>query len=254
MSKTSLATISAEGAESCLKNGNALSNQSTRRILPVVSAAALAVAFAFSLPQLARAEPIHVGNVPFNIKVPEGNHPFLLGHGVGTQNYVCAPSASSPTGVAYTLFTPQATLFNDDSKQLITHFFSPSVGSPTETNTNPAVIAPGAIRVTWQHRDTSIVWGRVRPADPTIPGDIGDASTDAAFVAKDAVAWLKVTATAHQEGPTGGDTLTKTTFIQRVNTSGGLAPSTGCSTPTDVGHQAFVPYKADYIFYKADQE
>ena len=252
MSKTLLATTSAEGAkENCLNSCNAVNNPSAHRILRVVPAAAIAVAFAFSLPQLARAEAIHVGNVPANIRVPPGNHPFLEGHGVGTQNYVCAPSASSPTGVAYVLFTPEATLFSDDSKQLITHFFSPS---PTETNTNPAVVAPGAIRVTWQHRDTSIVWGRVRPADPTVPGDIGDASTDAAFVAKDAVAWLKVTATATQAGPTGGDTLTKTTFIQRLNTAGGLAPSTGCSTPTDVGHQAFVPYTADYFFYKADRE
>jgi len=251
MSKSVL-TTGAEGAkENCLKNCNALKNQSTRRILPVVPAAALAVAFAFSLPQLARAEPIHVGNVPANIRVPAGNHAFLEGHGVGTQNYVCAPSASSPTGVAYALFTPEATLFNDDSKQLITHFFSPS---PSETNTNPAVIAAGAIRVTWQHRDASIVWGRVRPADPTVPGDIGDSSTDPAFVADGAVAWLKVTATATQAGPTGGDTLKKTTFIQRLNTSGGLAPKTGCSTPTDVGHQAFVPYKADYFFYTADTE
>jgi hypothetical protein len=116
------------------------------------------------------------------------------------------------------------------------------------------VIGPGAIRVTWQHRDSSIVFGKVRPADPTIPGDLGDASTDANFVAQGAVAWLKVTATATQAGPDGGDTLTKTTFIQRLNTSGGLAPSTGCSTPADLGHQAFVPYKADYFFYKADKE
>jgi hypothetical protein len=193
------------------------------------------------------AEPIHVGNVPANIQVPAGNHAFLVGHGVGTQNYVCTPSASSPSGVAYTLFTPEATLFGDESKQLITHFFSPS---PSEVNANPAVVAPGAIRVTWQHsRDTSTVWGRVRPADPNVPGDLGDSSTDPAFVAPGAVAWLKVTATATQDGPTGGDTLTKTTFIQRLNTSGGVAPSTGCAAATDVGHQAFVPYKADYFFY-----
>ena len=252
MSRTLLAATRAERAkENCLNNCNVFGTRSARRFPSVVPAAALAVAFAFSLPQLARAEPIHVGNVPVNIQVPAGNHAFLEGHGVGTQNYVCAFSASSPTGVAYALFTPQATLFSDDSKQLITHFFSPS---PSETNTNPAVIATGAIRVTWQHRDTSTVWGRVRPADPTVPGDIGDSSTDPAFVAPGAVAWLKVTATATEPGPTGGDTLTKTTFIQRLNTSGGLAPSTGCSTPSDVGHQAFVPYTADYFFYKADKE
>jgi hypothetical protein len=252
MSKTCLATTSAEGAkENCLNSRDALKSRMTRRILRVLPATALAVAFAFSLPQLARAEPIHLGNMPENIKVPAGNHAFLEGHAVGTQNYVCAPAASAPTGVAYTLFTPEATLFNDDLRQLITHFFSPS---PSETNTNPAVIAAGPIRATWQHRDSSTVWGRVRPADPTVPGDLGDSSTDANFVATDAIAWLKVTATATHAGPDGGDTLTNTTFIQRLNTAGGLAPKTGCSTPTDVGHQAFVPYKADYVFYKADQE
>jgi len=44
--------------------------------------------------------------------------------------------------------------------------------------------------------------------------------------------------------------LTKTTFIQRLNTTGGLAPSTGCTSPADIGHLAFVPYTADYFFYK----
>ena len=57
-----------------------------------------------------------------------------------------------------------------------------------------------------------------------------------------------------QDGPTGGDTLSETTFIQRLNTSGGAAPSTGCTSPTDVGKQAFVPYTADYFFYKKAPE
>ena len=241
MSKTLFPTTSAEGAkENRLKNCNALENQTTRRILPVVPAMALALAFAFSLPQLARAEPIHVGNVPFNIKVPAGNHAFLVGHGVGTQNYVCAPSASSPTGVAYALFTPQATLFNDDSKQLITHFFSPS---PSETNTNPAVVSPGgAIRVTWQHRDTSTIWAKLHQS--------GKDGNGAVTVDTKAVAWLLLDKVGVQKGPTGGDTLTKTTFVQRLNTTGGLAPKTGCSSLTDVGNQAFVPYTADYFFYQ----
>jgi hypothetical protein len=231
--------------ENRMKNCNALSNQTTRRILPIACAAALAVAFTVSLPQSAHAAQVTPPSVPPNIAVPAGNHAFLEGHGVGTQNYVCAPSASSPSGVAYALFTPEATLFSDDFKQLTTHFFSPS---PSEINTNPAVVAAGPIRVTWQHsRDTSTVWGKVRPADPAVPGDLGDSSTDPAFVAL--IAWLKVTATATEDGPTGGDTLTKTTFIQRLNTSGGVAPSTGCASPSNVGNQAFVPYKADYFFY-----
>ncbi|MBM3768961.1 MAG: DUF3455 domain-containing protein [Acidobacteria bacterium] len=42
--------------------------------------------------------------------------------------------------------------------------------------------------------------------------------------------------------------LSKTTFIQRVNTAGGVAPTTAC---TDAGAIAFVPYTTDYIFYRA---
>jgi len=44
--------------------------------------------------------------------------------------------------------------------------------------------------------------------------------------------------------------MNKTTFIQRVNTIGGLAPSEGCLSPLGLGHQAFVHYTADYFFYK----
>jgi len=78
----------------------------------------------------------------------------------------------------------------------------------------------------------------------------GNSSTDPGFVARNAIAWLLVTVVGSEDGPTGGDTLTETTFIQRLNTSGGVAPSTGCTSSTDVGNLAFVPYTADYFFYK----
>ena len=46
--------------------------------------------------------------VPFGLDVPAGNRLFLKSEAKGTQNYVCLPSG---TGVAFKLFTPQATLF-----------------------------------------------------------------------------------------------------------------------------------------------
>jgi len=55
-----------------------------------------------------------------------------------------------------------------------------------------------------------------------------------------------------KEGSTGGTLLSKTTFVQRLNTKGGSAPADGCAVPTDVGKQALVPYSADYYFYKSD--
>src|SRR5882672_7781594 len=143
-----------------MKNCTAPEKQTTSRILLAACATALAVAFTVAIPQPAYADDVAPPPVPANIKVPAGSEVFLVGHGVGTQNYVCLPSG---TGVAYVLFTPEATLFSDDEKQLTTHFFSPD---PLENNTNPAVVAVGPIRVTWQHsRDTSTVWGFVKTGD-----------------------------------------------------------------------------------------
>ena len=232
-----------------MKNCNTRKNRTMRRLLPIACGTALAMAFTVSLSQPARADSVIITPppVPFNIQVPAGNVAFLKGHGVGTQNYVCAHSASSATGVAYALFTPEATLFNDAGKQLITHYFSPNLGDPLDVNTNPGVVSDeGAIRVTWQHRDTSTVWAKVNLNDD---GSIGS-SSDPDFVAKGAVNWLLLKKVGVQEGPTGGDTLTPTTFIQRLNTSEGLAPSSGCKSLADLGNQAFMPYEADYFFYR----
>ena len=178
--------------------------------------------------------------VPVKLEVPAGNTLYLKGEAKGTQNYVCLPSAESKTGVAFKLFTPQATLFlplnftgNEFTQQIITHFFSP----------NPDPLDNGAIRATWQSsRDTSTVWAAT----------VQDGSSnDPNFVRPGAVAWLLLEKKGTQRGATGGEDLSQTTFVQRLNTSGGLAPTTGCSLPAHIGTTAFVPYTADYFFYKA---
>ena len=198
------------------------------RLRLIMCLAALAVAFTVSWAPPAHADHVTPPPVPDNIQVPDGNKAFLEGHAIGTQNYICLPSGS---GFAWTLFGPQATLFNDHDRQVITHFLSP----------NP--IEDGMPRVTWQHsRDTSTVWAFATPATT---------STDPAFVAPGAIPWLLLEVVGAQDGPTGGDKLTATTFIQRLNTSGGVASSTGCTLSTDVGTRDLVPYTADYFFYKA---
>jgi hypothetical protein len=45
--------------------------------------------------------------------------------------------------------------------------------------------------------------------------------------------------------------MTQTTYIQRLNTTGGTAPANGCSASGDVGKQVLVPYTADYYFFRA---
>ena len=191
-------------------------------------------AFALSPPQAVRADGITPPPLPPGLApVPAGNKLFLGTHAVGTQNYVCKPSGA---GVAYVLFTPEATLFGEDGGQVITHFNSPN---PFEPNTDPKVVAPeGTIRATWQYLDTSKVWAKVHQPNGAVTVD------------RKAIAWLLLDGVGSQNGPTGGDKLTGTTFVQRLNTTGGLPPSTGCSSLTDVGNTAFVPYTADYFFYK----
>ena len=196
-----------------------------------ITASLLAIAWG----QPVFADAVTVPPVPSAIQVEAGHTPFLKGHAVGTQNYVCLPSA---TGFSWTFFGPQATLFltfkffhSEIRQQITTHFLSPN---PDES---------GTPRATWQSSlDTSAVWARSIAS-----------SSDPAFVALGAIPWLLLRVVGAERGPTGGALLTPTTFIHRLNTSGGIAPSTGCSLATNVGATALVPYTADYFFYKASR-
>lgn len=188
--------------------------------LSVFMALMVALALTPSRPAFAISAPA----VPSDIVVPAGNRVFLVGHAGGTQNYICLPSGS---GFAWTLFGPQATLFDDRDAQIVTHFASPN---PDEG---------GTTRPTWQSSlDTSAVWARAIAT-----------STDADFVAPGAIPWLKLEIVGREKGPTGGGLLFNTTYIQRVNTAGGPAPATGCDTAANVGARTFVPYTADYFFF-----
>jgi hypothetical protein len=71
-------------------------------------------------------------------------------------------------------------------------------------------------------------------------------------VAAGAIPWLLLQVMA-QDGPIGGHRLAATIAIQRLNTSGGTAPATGCSGPSDDGKKILVPYAADYFFYRFAQ-
>jgi len=195
------------------------------------SIAATLVAIALGRPVF--AETLVVPPTPHILQPPAGNVPFLKGHAVGTQNYMCLPSL---TGFAWTFFAPQATLFltlefsgRSIQQQITTHFLS---ANPNEN---------GTPRPTWQSSlDTSAVWGRSIMS-----------SNDSNFVEPGAIPWLLLQVVGTATGPTGGAFLTQATFIQRLNTSGGIAPATGCSSSGNVGATALVPYAADYFFYKA---
>ena len=165
--------------------------------------------------------------VPTDIEVPAGAKPVLVGHAIGTQNFICAPTAGG-SGVEWRFIGPQATLFDDSLQQTGTHYQS----------RNP--LQNDAIQATWQDSgDTSAVWAKRR-----------DGSIDPAYVAPDAIEWLLLDVTGQQVGPTGGTKLTPSLLIQRVNTVGGVKPPATDCTPATLNTRKLVPYEADYYFYK----
>ena len=188
------------------------------------TASAIAAAFACLalMPAAVGAKNIPRPSVPPDLEPPSAHELFLVGHAVGTQNYVCLVS---PTGTAsWAPIGPQATLFDDRGVQIATHFASLN---PWEPETS---------RPTWQHsRDTSAVWAA-----------ISERSSDPEFVEPGAVDWLLLDVVGRRGRQTGVDRLTDTTYLQRVHTTGGVKPQRSCNE----GDTAFVPYTADYYFYR----
>ena len=201
---------------------------STRLLLAIIATVTVIAA-----PAAAQTSPdIIVPDAPANLTVPVGNEVFMLGRATGTQNYMCLPSS---TGIRWVFLAPQATLhvpiFGDLQQQLTTHFLSPN---PDEK---------GAARATWQHSfDSSQVWARAIAS-----------SADANFVAPNSIPWLLLEVVGSEAGPSGGSLLTRTTYVQRLNTLGGVAPSAGCSQSGEVGALAMVPYTTDYFFYRSSR-
>jgi hypothetical protein len=119
----------------------------------------------------------------------------------------------SCNGSTWTLVGPRADLYGDNGKLIATHFAGP----------------------TWQAKDGSKVVGVVEKkvtVDPT------------------AIPWLRLAAASKTAGA-DGDRLVETTYIQRVATTGGLAPAADDCNAGTAGTQAEVPYTADYYFWKA---
>jgi hypothetical protein len=196
----------------------------------------------------AHAQSFMSPTTPAILTPPAGNTAFLLGQAAGTQGYICLPTAADPSTASWTVkgARPEATLFQrifGYDFQIITHFLSPDA-NPNEAAPSPLPFG----NATWQSSlDSSKVWAAVLHGN-TIP-----AGSDPSCPNAGSIACLLLQSIGSQAGPTGGTTLAKTTFVQRLNTRGGLAPADGCSTAADVGAQALVPYTADYYFFRKDK-
>jgi hypothetical protein len=154
------------------------------------------------------------------ITVTDGSVPKFLGHATGTQNYTCEQTSTGT--FVWTFVGPQATLVDPTTgKEIAIHYADPVIGPS---------------RPDWQAVPDGSIVGGSKVASGTPNGGSG------------AIPWLRLTAVAWTLGPDGGDKMFDIVDIQRVNTTGGLAPTSGCEATT-VGAVADVPYTADYYFY-----
>lgn len=115
-------------------------------------------------------------------------------------------------GSAWVFVAPAAVLYADPGHNALVgmHFLTPGQGP------------------TWETKSGSLVIGARQAACTPDPASIP---------------WLKLRAVSSQ----GPGVLDGVTFIQRVDTLGGIAPT---DPGTTVGQEADVPYMAEYYFYQ----
>jgi Protein of unknown function (DUF3455) len=117
----------------------------------------------------------------------------------------------SCNGSVWSAAVPRADLFDDNGKLIIDHFAGPS----------------------WQAKDGSKAVGTV---------------VDKVMVDETAIPWVLLSATTTR-GP-DGDRLVDTTFIQRLDTTGGLTPPAADCNAATANTVVEVPYTAEYVFWK----
>jgi len=114
-------------------------------------------------------------------------------------------------GATWKFVAPRADLLADNGRLIISHFGGPS----------------------WRFKDGSTVVGTV---------------VDKVTVDESAIPWLLLSASPAPGSHPGR--LDHTTFIQRINTTGGLQPHASDCTAAAAGTQVEVPYTADYVFWR----
>ena len=155
-------------------------------------------------------------SVPPALAVPAGATLKMVDHGVGAQIYTCTAGGGVDAGVdagattyAWVLKAPDAKLFDMSNVQVGTHGAGPN----------------------W----TSTI-------DGSVVNGVKVAQVDAPLAM--AIPWLLLRASS----ASGTGVFSDITYVQRLSTTGGKAPATGCDATT-VTTEVRVDYTADYYFY-----
>jgi hypothetical protein len=131
-------------------------------------------------------------------------------HATGVQIYECQPAKNDPSQFEWSFKAPEASLLTKGGRNAGKHYAGP----------------------TWEAADGSRV--------------IGETIANSPSPKPNSIPWLLLRAKAIA----GNGLFTHVQYIQRLNTSGGSAPSFGCRKE-QAGQQLRASYTADYVFYGA---
>ncbi|MCU1296917.1 MAG: hypothetical protein JWO91_1195 [Acidobacteriaceae bacterium] len=145
---------------------------------------------------------------PDALNLPDARALLLKARGEGVQIYECKVPPDAAGQFKWVLKAPQADLINDKGEKIGKHY-----GGPT-----------------WESSDGSKVIG-----EPQQHVDSPNAS---------AIQWLLLKAKSNQ----GTGIFKDVTYIQRLDTEGGKAPTVGCDSG-HTGAEVRVHYSASYYFY-----
>jgi hypothetical protein len=148
-------------------------------------------------------------DVPAPLRPPADQSLFLVALASGVQIYECAPKADQPSAFEWVFRAPEATLTDRSGRAIGKHYAGP----------------------TWESIDGSTVVGEVKARDP------GPTPS--------AIPWLLLAG----KSAGGAGVFTSTKSIQRVQTTGGIAPSSPCIS-ANAKQVARIPYTATYYFYR----
>ncbi len=147
-------------------------------------------------------------SVPEVLRVPPGEVLIRELQAVGVQIYECQAIKGEPAAFRWIFKAPEAELRNQAGMVVGRHYAGP----------------------TWEANDGSKVVGEVLARD-----DGADPK---------AIPWLLLSVKSASDS----GLFSHIKNIQRINTSGGNAPSGGCNEAL-AAKETRVPYKADYLFY-----
>lgn len=157
---------------------------------------------------IAQGTPAASGRIPANLAPPAGSVLLFELHASGVQIYTCAAKPDDASVFVWTFKAPEADLLNARGEIVGRHFAGP----------------------TWQGTDGSAVVGAVAErADAPEAGSIP---------------WLLLAAKEHQ----GNGAFASVTYVQRLDTVGGVAPAGGCDAD-HAGAEVRQPYQATYAFF-----